>query len=239
MSEMQQTYLETLQTLFHTLKLYGYEFEKTTLLTKRAMLRFKKEIDYVDDDENSDFYGEILKYYICVNVEFDISENVKGEKPQQIINELLEQPDLPNVNVPRYTSEYDYDDEYDTNPKEELKFLFQTLDLHGYQHIATFKEEYENDAEIVFQCSMFKKIFVKIEISANEIMEQEDLENEDPDEDKKMREIVDRLLNAPAARGKRKNQNTKKTKRSQTRKSKKSKKMKRSQTRKPKKTKRK
>jgi len=105
MSDMHQTYLETLQTLFHTLQLYGYEFKKTLLIPSKIKSMFKKTIIYEEDDENSDYFGDMVTSDISVNVELDTNEF--SENVNEDIN--LERSG-PNVDVPPLISNKTYDD---------------------------------------------------------------------------------------------------------------------------------
>ena len=228
---MRQSYSETLQSLFNTFQLYGYVFEKTFLTSSKVNSLFNKTIIYVDDDDNSDYYGDTLTSNIRINVELDINEfsenvdevNINLKKAQKIIDELRKPSDLPNVNVPKRVSDEIYDDAQ--NVKKELQNMLRILDLHC-DYVNTVLTH--NRGKVVFRCGK-PKIFVNIEFVPDEIVDEEFFNDEDDDDEKKMLEVVDRLLNAPAARGKRKDQKSKKTKRKKQ-KSKKTKKLKRRQS---------
>ena len=246
-----QTYSEVLQTLFHTLQLNGYVFEKTDRLTplesydkyddeprykSNVKSMFKKTILYHDD--NSDY--DIDTAYIRVNVEVDanvveFNENVKEvynrinyyynlEKVKKFINKLRHPFDLPNVNVPTRVSNEVDDDE--RNPKKELQILFQTLDLHEYHYNET-KPLTETNVQTVFQAPGYNLI-VKIEFNPLDMMDEEDLNDDDETENDddhhynlvKVQKNVEKLINAPAARGKIKNKNSKKNKNKNSKKNK-------------------
>ena len=226
---MHQTYLETLQTLFHTLQLYDYKFEETLLTQRNVNTVFKKIIEYEDDDENSDYFGDMVTSKIRVNIELDRAEfsaNVKEENInlKKAIDELRKPSKLPNVNVPKRPYNEIYDEE--KNIKTELQLLLQILGLHC-EYVDTVLQR--NVANAVFKCSMSNKILVKVEFISHEIVDEEYLYDEEENDEVKMNGVVERLLNAPAARGKRKNQPAQKTKR----KNRNYKKTKRRQTRKP------
>lgn len=212
-----------LQKLFHNLELYGYVFEKTDRLSPsesddyRSAIKavFKKTI-YYDDDEND----------IHVNVEVDtnvidpkkikevhnkIKYYYKLENEQKFINKLRQHSELPNVNVPRRVSNQ-IDDE--RNVKEELQLLFQTLDLHEYSYDETIRLTKTNVQ------TLFKKIGIIVKIEFDPLKMDDDLDDVTKNDKncnynlENVNTSVDNLLYlAPAARGKRKNQNPKKTKR--------------------------
>jgi hypothetical protein len=215
MSDMHQTYLETLQTLFHTLQLYDYKFEETLLTQRNINTVFKKIIEYEHDDENSDYFGDMVTSKIRVNIELDRAEfsaNVKEENInlKKAIDELRKPSKLPNVNVPKRPYNEIYDEE--KNIKTELQLLLQILGLHC-EYVDTIITQH-NVANAVFKCSMSNKILVKVEFISDEIVDEEYLLDEEEENDEvKMNGVVEGLLNAPAARGKRKNQPAKKTKR--------------------------
>jgi hypothetical protein len=192
-------YVESLQTLLHTLELNGYVFEKIYRLTplesydeydeeprykRNVKAVFKKTNSYEDED------GDIVTSYIRVNVEFDASSvdysilfrEVRDnryyynlENTQKIIDKLRQPSDLPNVNVPtRDSNETD-----DRTPKKELQILFQILTLHDYQYDGTKylmpsqSKHYATNAQAFFQ-KMDANIIVKIEFNTHD-MEDETL----------------------------------------------------------------
>ena len=204
------SYYEILQTLFHTLELYGYVFEETHLNGNKIKSVFQKIILYDGDDED--------ETTICINVEFDkslLSKIILNEEQVKIMIYNLREPNLlPNVNVPRRVLE-ERDEEaedYDhRNPTEELKVLFQILRLHDYKYNKTIHLPstfdkltviYPSNVQTVFKSKKLENITVEIEFNTGSM--NIDLEN--------AQTFVENLIYEPAAKGKRRrNQKPKKT----------------------------